>query len=57
VREHHLLAHPCKQHTDLFCASSLSFTDWDKPPEGWASRFMEDTEWAWRRGCASLADW
>ncbi len=51
-----LLANPSKANADLFAQSILTFAEWEAPPEGWPSRFMEDTEWAWRRGCAPLAE-
>jgi len=51
-----LLAAPSKQLAEQFSQCVLGFTDWEKPAEGWPARFMEDTEWAWRRGCAPLAD-
>ncbi len=50
------LAAPSKQMAEQFSQCVLNFTDWEKPAEGWPARFMEDTEWAWRRGCAPLAD-
>jgi hypothetical protein len=51
-----LLEHPSKQNADAFCESLFSFTEWDKPPEGWPCRFMEDSEWNWRHGPAPIAD-
>lgn len=51
-----LLADPSKRDADLFCESIVSFTQWDLPPEGWPSRFMKDTEWAWRTGRTAVAD-
>lgn len=52
-----LLNEPSKAAADRFCEAILSFTAWNTPPEGWPARFMEDTEWAWRRGAAAIADW
>ena len=52
-----LLESPCKQNADAFCESVLGFTDWGVPPGDWASRFIEDTEWAWRKGRPPIADW
>jgi hypothetical protein len=51
-----LLAAPSKLLADQFSQCVLNFADWEKPPEGWPARFMEDTEWAWRKGCAPIAD-
>jgi hypothetical protein len=53
----HLLNEPSKANADRFCEAILDFTTWPAPPEGWPARFMEDTEWAWRRGSAAIADW
>lgn len=52
-----LLEMPSKAHAGAFCDAIFSFTDWPKPAEGWPSRFMRDTEWAWREGRAPVADW
>jgi len=51
-----LLAAPSKLLAEQFSQCVLNFAEWEKPPEGWPARFMQDTEWAWRRGCAPLAD-
>ncbi len=51
-----LLASPGKGAADRFVQCILDFADWEKPAEGWPGRFMEDTEWAWRRGAAPLGD-
>jgi len=51
-----LLAHPNKQTAEAFAHCVLDFSAWDMPPEGWAARFMEDTEWPWRRGWTPVAD-
>ncbi len=52
-----LLREPSKVNADRFCEAILNFTAWETPPEGWPARFMEDTEWAWRRGRAAVGDW
>jgi hypothetical protein len=52
-----LLNEPSKGNADRFCEAILNFTAWPAPPEGWPARFMDDTEWAWRRGSAAIADW
>ena len=52
-----LLNEPSKANADRFCEAILNFTAWPAPPEGWPARFMEDTEWAWRRGSAAIGDW
>ncbi len=52
-----LLNEPSKANADRFCEAILNFTAWPTPPEGWPARFMEDTEWAWRRGSAAIGDW
>ncbi len=52
-----LLREPGKANADRFCEAILNFTAWETPPEGWPARFMEDTEWAWRRGRAAVGDW
>lgn len=52
-----LLENPGKANADALCATLFSFQEWDKPPEGWPARFMEDSEWNWRDGKAPIADW
>jgi hypothetical protein len=52
-----LLHEPSKAQADRFCERILNFTAWPAPPEGWPARFLEDTEWAWRRGSAATGDW
>jgi hypothetical protein len=52
-----LLNEPGKANADRLCEAILNFTGWEAPPEGWPARFMEDTEWAWRRGSAAIGDW
>ena len=52
-----LLNEPSKANADRFCETILNFTPWPAPPEGWPARFMEDTEWAWRKGSAAIGDW
>ncbi len=52
-----LLNEPNKANADRFCEAILNFTAWDTPPEGWPARFLEDTEWAWRRSGAAVGDW
>ena len=52
-----VLSDPNKANADQLCEAVLNFTAWETPPEGWPARFMEDTEWAWRRGSAAVADW
>ncbi len=52
-----LLNEPSKITADRFCETILNFTTWPAPPEGWPARFLEDTEWAWRRGGAAVGDW
>jgi len=51
-----LLEMPSKAHADAFCDAIFSFTDWPEPAEGWPSRFMRDTEWAWREGRTAIGD-
>jgi hypothetical protein len=51
-----LLVNPSKQTAESFARCVLDFYAWNIPPEGWPTRFMEDTEWSWRRGCAPVAD-
>jgi hypothetical protein len=52
-----LLNEPSKGNADRFCETILNFTAWPAPPESWPARFLEDTEWAWRRGAAAVGDW
>jgi hypothetical protein len=52
-----LLNEPGKANADRVCEAILNFTAWPAPPEGWPARFLEDTEWAWRRGGAAVGDW
>jgi hypothetical protein len=51
-----LLADPGKTTADAFCECVLAFVNWDTPPEGWAARFMHDSEWNWRRGNVPVGD-
>ncbi len=51
-----LLAKPGKQTAEAFAKPVLEFTAWSTPPEGWPARFMEDTEWPWRRGWSPIAE-
>ena len=51
-----LLNEPSKANADRFCEAILNFTAWPAPPEGWPARFMEDTEWPWRRGWTPIAE-
>jgi predicted nucleotidyltransferase len=51
-----LLALPNTETAETFARSILDFSAWDVPPEGWPARFMEDTEWTWRKGWAPIAD-
>jgi hypothetical protein len=52
-----LLNKPNKANGDRLCEAILDFTAWDTPPGGWPTRFLEDTEWAWRTGNAAVGDW
>jgi hypothetical protein len=52
-----LLNEPSKANADRFCETILNFTAWPAPPEGWPARFLEDTEWAWRRNGTAVGDW
>jgi len=52
-----LLNEPSRAKADRFCEAILNFAVWETPPEGWPARFMEDTEWAWRRNGAAVGDW
>jgi hypothetical protein len=51
-----LLADPNKQNAEAFAHCVLDFYAWDTPPEGWPARFMEDTEWPWRKGWEPIAE-
>lgn len=51
-----LLATPNKSTAEAFARCVLDFSAWEIPPEGWPVRFMEDTEWPWRRGWSPIAD-
>jgi len=51
-----LLEKPSSEHSEQFCKAILDFRDWEKPPEGWVSRFREQSEWHWRTGTASIKD-
>lgn len=51
-----LLESPSSEHAEQFCKAILEFRDWEKPPEGWVSRFREQSEWHWRRGSAPIKD-
>jgi hypothetical protein len=51
-----LLGRPNKENAEMFARSILDFTDWEMPLEGWPARFMEDTEWPWRRGWTPIAE-
>jgi hypothetical protein len=52
-----LLANPGKAEADRFCECILGFKQWEPAPEGWPARFLVDSEWTWRTGCAPVADW
>ena len=52
-----LLHEPGKANADRLCDAILNFTAWPAPSEGWPARFLEDTEWAWRRGSAAVGEW
>jgi hypothetical protein len=52
-----LLEHPGKANADALCESLFGFQEWDKPSEGWAARFMKDSEWNWRDGQPPIGDW
>ena len=51
-----LLVHPGKETAEAFARSVLDFIPWEMPSEGWPARFMEDTEWPWRRGWSPIAE-
>ena len=51
------LAQPSAETMEAFYKCILDFASWDTPPEGWPTCFMDDTEVAWRRGCAAVEDW
>jgi hypothetical protein len=51
-----LLDAPAQQTADAFCQSIIQFTDWGVDPATWPTRFMLDTEWAWRRGKTAITD-
>ena len=51
-----LMNEPSKERADAFYHSIVSFKDWPKPPEGWCSRFMIDTEWNWRTDEVPIED-
>ncbi|MCD9026185.1 nucleotidyltransferase domain-containing protein [Cohnella silvisoli] len=51
-----LLEKPSSEHSEQFCKAILDFRDWEKPPEGWVSRFREESEWHWRKGSAPIKD-
>ncbi len=51
-----LLAEPNRCHADALVDAVKGFTTWDAPPEGWPACFMQDSEWAWRRGPAPIAE-
>lgn len=51
-----LLQNPNKQNADQFMDIVLSYTNWDKPPEGAVGRFMRDVEWSWQEGQVPVFD-
>lgn len=51
-----LLANPGKETAEAFARPVLEFSPWEMPAEGWPGRFMEDTEWPWRRGWTPIAE-
>jgi hypothetical protein len=51
-----LAAHPSKAGADRFTQCLLDFHAWELPPEGWPTRFMQDTEWTWRHGWALIGE-
>ena len=52
-----LLTNPDHEIANLFCQSIYDFTKWPEIPEGWPTRFMQDSEWSWRTGTPPLTDW
>ncbi|WP_341676901.1 nucleotidyltransferase domain-containing protein [Niveibacterium sp. SC-1] len=52
-----LLAEPARRHGDALAELVLQWRDWPDGGEAWPQRFLRDTEWAWRRGAAPVADW
>jgi hypothetical protein len=52
-----VVAQPCAETAEAFYQCVKNFTAWEQPPEGWPARFMRDTEWSWRCGCAGIEDW
>ncbi|MEC0091508.1 nucleotidyltransferase domain-containing protein [Paenibacillus macquariensis] len=51
-----LLNEPNHKNSEKFCNAILEYTEWDKPTEGWVSRFREESEWHWLKGHAPLKD-
>ncbi len=52
----HLLAEPSVENATPVLAAVMNFREWEQPPRGFSGQFMEDSEWPWRRGAASVAD-
>jgi hypothetical protein len=51
-----LLKSPSSKNADSFLKCVIDFADWSEPPEGWAARFISDTEWNWRNGKTPIED-
>lgn len=51
-----LLKFPNSQNSNAFCEAILNFIVWEKPPEGWVGRFIEDSEWNWIDAKAPVQD-
>lgn len=52
-----LLAAPSREQVEKLCECLYGFTEWDRPPQGWVARFLEDSEWNWQTGRISPAEW
>jgi predicted nucleotidyltransferase len=52
-----LLKRPCQENAKAFLDSIKAFQDWGVTPEQTVTRFMYDSEWAWRCGPPPIQDW
>ncbi|MGI9432848.1 MAG: hypothetical protein ACR2PQ_11575, partial [Myxococcota bacterium] len=52
----HLLAEPSLENATPVLGAVMNFREWEQPARGFSGQFMEDSEWPWRRGAASVAD-
>jgi predicted nucleotidyltransferase len=51
-----LLAEPSRDNATAVLGAVMNFREWEQPAVGFSGQFMQDSEWAWRRGDPPVAD-